>query len=356
MPTLCVGRGARLPDYPDVMSRIAETAGASPADPEDLLRRPGQVEEARIARHQLLTLERRGVVERVARRLYRLADAEPTESYSRAIACARVEPSSSPGGSEPVASWVRSRSGERPTRDESGQMGGERAVERGRILTVLDVVVRRNGASTTDENAQGSGEFWSWQRDGSSPGARVDNVLELLIGRLRTGGVRRTKSAPRSGPNDVTSPGGRGPLATSAATRVTTYRWTRVASSPGDQPHRVRRLGSEAADRASASGCVRAERAASKVDPRPLAAACAMNRSAPPLVPWSSADVLLRPRARRDWCGSAGLGRTSGVLLQGLRRRSHRARTGPARSYGSRRPPSRIGVSATRDRGSARGL
>jgi predicted transcriptional regulator of viral defense system len=83
------------------VARSAERTGAPSADPEDLLRkcglgaffRPGQVEEVGITRHQLRTLERRGVVERVGRGLYRIADAEPTEHYSLAMACARVAPS-----------------------------------------------------------------------------------------------------------------------------------------------------------------------------------------------------------------------------------------------------------------------
>lgn len=52
--------------------------------------RPSQVEKAGLTRDQLRTLVRRGEVEHVARGLYRLADAEPTENYSLAMACARV--------------------------------------------------------------------------------------------------------------------------------------------------------------------------------------------------------------------------------------------------------------------------
>ncbi|MDP6779249.1 MAG: type IV toxin-antitoxin system AbiEi family antitoxin domain-containing protein [Candidatus Latescibacteria bacterium] len=52
--------------------------------------RPSQVAEAGFTRDQLRTLVRRGQVEHVARGLYRLADAEPTEDYSLAMACARV--------------------------------------------------------------------------------------------------------------------------------------------------------------------------------------------------------------------------------------------------------------------------
>jgi predicted transcriptional regulator of viral defense system len=52
--------------------------------------RPSKVEAAGITRDQLRTLVRRGVVEHAARGLYRMADAEPTEDYSLAMACARV--------------------------------------------------------------------------------------------------------------------------------------------------------------------------------------------------------------------------------------------------------------------------
>lgn len=46
--------------------------------------------EAGLTRDQLRTLVRRGSVERIGRGLYRLADAEATEHYSLAMACARV--------------------------------------------------------------------------------------------------------------------------------------------------------------------------------------------------------------------------------------------------------------------------
>jgi len=52
--------------------------------------RPSQVEEAGLTRDQLRTLVRRGSVEKTARGLYRLADAEVTEDYSLAMACTRV--------------------------------------------------------------------------------------------------------------------------------------------------------------------------------------------------------------------------------------------------------------------------
>lgn len=52
--------------------------------------RPGQVREAGLTRDQIPALLRSGRVERVGRGLYRLTDAEPTENYSLAMACARV--------------------------------------------------------------------------------------------------------------------------------------------------------------------------------------------------------------------------------------------------------------------------
>jgi predicted transcriptional regulator of viral defense system len=52
--------------------------------------RPAQLEAAGLTRDQLPALVRSGKVERVGRGLYRPADAEPTENYSLAMACARV--------------------------------------------------------------------------------------------------------------------------------------------------------------------------------------------------------------------------------------------------------------------------
>ncbi len=52
--------------------------------------RPVQVEAAGLTRDQLRTLVRRGRVCHVTRGLYRFADAEPTEDYSLAMACARI--------------------------------------------------------------------------------------------------------------------------------------------------------------------------------------------------------------------------------------------------------------------------
>ena len=52
--------------------------------------RPSQLEAAGMTRDQLPALIRSGKVERIGRGVYRLADAEPTENYSLAMACARV--------------------------------------------------------------------------------------------------------------------------------------------------------------------------------------------------------------------------------------------------------------------------
>jgi predicted transcriptional regulator of viral defense system len=52
--------------------------------------RPTKLEETGLTRDQLRALLRRGKVERIGRGLYRVANAEPTEHYSLAMACARV--------------------------------------------------------------------------------------------------------------------------------------------------------------------------------------------------------------------------------------------------------------------------
>lgn len=52
--------------------------------------RPTRLTEAGLTEDQLPSLIRRGLVTRVSRGLYRLVDAEPTENYSLAMACARV--------------------------------------------------------------------------------------------------------------------------------------------------------------------------------------------------------------------------------------------------------------------------
>ncbi len=52
--------------------------------------RPSQLDAAGLSRDQLPSLLRSGEVERLGRGLYRLTNAEPTEHYSLAMACARV--------------------------------------------------------------------------------------------------------------------------------------------------------------------------------------------------------------------------------------------------------------------------
>lgn len=52
--------------------------------------RANQLDAAGLTRHQLPSLVRAGSVERVGRGLYRVAEVEPTEYYSLAMACARV--------------------------------------------------------------------------------------------------------------------------------------------------------------------------------------------------------------------------------------------------------------------------
>ncbi len=71
---------------------------ARSTDPADLFRegrlgaffRPSQAADAGITRERLRTLVRRGAVEHIGRGLYRMTDAEPTQDYSLAMACARV--------------------------------------------------------------------------------------------------------------------------------------------------------------------------------------------------------------------------------------------------------------------------
>jgi predicted transcriptional regulator of viral defense system len=52
--------------------------------------RPSQLEAAGFTPDQLPSLMRQGLVTRVSRGLYRFVEAEPTENYSLAMACARV--------------------------------------------------------------------------------------------------------------------------------------------------------------------------------------------------------------------------------------------------------------------------
>jgi predicted transcriptional regulator of viral defense system len=78
--------------------RADKTRHTSQPDTAEVLRRaevgaffrPSQLEEAGLTRDQLPALLRSGKAERIGRGLYRFADAEPTEQYSLAMACARV--------------------------------------------------------------------------------------------------------------------------------------------------------------------------------------------------------------------------------------------------------------------------
>lgn len=73
-------------DYPDAGDAPARLRAAELG----AFFRPTQVAQAGLTRDQLRTMVRRGSVERIGRGLYRLADAEVTEDYSLAMACARV--------------------------------------------------------------------------------------------------------------------------------------------------------------------------------------------------------------------------------------------------------------------------
>jgi predicted transcriptional regulator of viral defense system len=77
----------------DIMSRNVktdETLGRLKAAGITGFFRPVQLQEAGLTRDQLPALVRSGAVECIGRGLYRIADAEPTENYSLAMACTRV--------------------------------------------------------------------------------------------------------------------------------------------------------------------------------------------------------------------------------------------------------------------------
>ncbi len=100
MPTFCVDSVSTFAQNVGMpRGRADKSGGGAPAgDAAARLRaaglgaffRPGQVADTGISRDQLRTLVRRGTVEHVGRGLYRMADAEATEHYSLAMACARV--------------------------------------------------------------------------------------------------------------------------------------------------------------------------------------------------------------------------------------------------------------------------
>jgi predicted transcriptional regulator of viral defense system len=100
VPTYCVDFGRKNAHNVGMIDdRADKTGDRTPADDSSsrlyaarlgAFFRPTQVADAGITRDQLRTLVRRGTVEHAGRGLYRIADAEPTENYSLAMACARV--------------------------------------------------------------------------------------------------------------------------------------------------------------------------------------------------------------------------------------------------------------------------
>jgi len=99
MPTFCVagmgksaqnvGMNARSADNSRHRLRTSRAATLRPTGLGAFFR-PNQLNDAGLTRDQLPSLIRRGAVLRVSRGLYRRVDAEPTENYSLALACARV--------------------------------------------------------------------------------------------------------------------------------------------------------------------------------------------------------------------------------------------------------------------------
>lgn len=100
VPTFCVDAvrgqaqnvGIMKPARPPISPQETRDSAVTRLRSADLgaFFRPTQVTEAGLTRDQLRTLVRKGLVEHAGRGLYRLADAEPTEHYSLAMACARV--------------------------------------------------------------------------------------------------------------------------------------------------------------------------------------------------------------------------------------------------------------------------
>ncbi len=82
-----VGMGDRSADISSQRSASAERLRARGLG---AFFRPRELDEAGLTRFQLPALVRRGEVQRVSRGLYRITDAEPTENYSLAMACARA--------------------------------------------------------------------------------------------------------------------------------------------------------------------------------------------------------------------------------------------------------------------------
>lgn len=90
MMTHIVGMVNRDADKMRQSGTLDETASKLRAAGISGFFRPGQLETAGLTRNQLPALLRSGTVERIGRGLYRLADAESTENYSIAMACARA--------------------------------------------------------------------------------------------------------------------------------------------------------------------------------------------------------------------------------------------------------------------------
>ncbi len=99
VPTFCVDLAGSLAYNAGMMRDDADIKShkVSSHDPIERFRyqlgaffRPSQVREAGMTPERLRALVRSGKVEHIARGLYRLTDAEPTENYSLAMACARV--------------------------------------------------------------------------------------------------------------------------------------------------------------------------------------------------------------------------------------------------------------------------
>jgi len=99
VPTFCVDHGSPAAhNVGMIMHAAGKMSQTTAPDPLDRLRsagitsffRPVDLENAGLTRNQLPALVRSGAVERVARGLYRIADAEITEHHSLAMACTRV--------------------------------------------------------------------------------------------------------------------------------------------------------------------------------------------------------------------------------------------------------------------------
>src|SRR5665213_41491 len=101
MPTFCVDRLPILISYwwderagsPQAEQRPREALTHRPAARSRAMGaffRPTQLEDAGLTADYLPGLVRRGEIEHVARGLYRIADAKPTEYYSLAMVCARI--------------------------------------------------------------------------------------------------------------------------------------------------------------------------------------------------------------------------------------------------------------------------